>query len=116
MKSVRISCGIFAFTVVLSALGMPVSNSPSVLNNPDGKVTISVPLTVEGSPFVVYTRITTPTRRMVDTAEGLGVRDRIYQRILTLRPGSYRLTIVTIDKSGKRLRFDDVPFEVSKDD
>jgi len=112
MKTIHISCGFFVFAAVFSALGTPVSNAPSVVNKPDGKVTISVPLAVEGSPFVVYTRVTTPTWRLADAAEGLGVRDRIYQRILTLSPGSYRLTAVTIDKSGKRVRFEDVPFDV----
>jgi hypothetical protein len=116
MKSIHISCGLFVFAAVFSALGTPVSNAPSIVNKPDGTVTISVPLTVEGSPFVVYTRITTSTRRMVNTAEGLGVRDRIYQRILTLHPGAYRLTAVTIDKTGKRVRFEDVPFNVPKDE
>jgi hypothetical protein len=72
MKSIQISSGLFVLVAVLGALGMPVSNAPSVVNKTNGKVTISVPLTIEGSPFMVYTRITTPTRHLVDSDEGKG--------------------------------------------
>jgi hypothetical protein len=105
---------LFVLVAVLGALGMPVSNAPSVVNKPNGKVTISVPLTPEGSPFRVYTRITTPTRHLVDSAENLTVSDHVYQRTVKLSAGPYRLSTVTVDKSGKRFRFEDVPFELPK--
>ena len=116
MKTVPGTCGLFSvfLTIVLSAFGLPETKGPNVVTSPNGKVIISVPVGAEVAPFTVYTRITTPMKRMVNVAEDTVVQDSIYRRLVTLTPGAYRLSVVIIDKAEKRVRYDDISFDVPK--